>query len=352
MTERLARRLTGTPVRALTLALVAVAFQVVMVSANVWPAARIEPRDVPVVVAGPEPATSTFAQRLEGRSPGAFEVERLPNEQAARQALADRLAYGAYVVGPAGHHLLIATGASPAVAQTLADAGRQLSGRPVALPLDVAPSARHDPRGTGDAALVLALVLSGIGGAALLSFGVRSALWRTAGLLVFAAGSGLTSALIADSALSVLPGSFPAVAGAIALSTFAVSVSVAGLTAAIPRAGLGLGAAVMMLLANPWSGAASAAEMLPRPWGTVGQGLPAGAAATLLRSVTFFDGAGAGAPLAVLLIWISYGLVLLAAEQRLRRASSATVPKPAPRHAKPAHRLPATLFGTRYGPSR
>ena len=114
----------------------------------------------------------------------------------------------------------------------------------------------------------------------------------------------------------MLPGSYPAVAGVIALATLAVAAAVTGLAAVIPRVGLGLGAAVMMLLANPWSGAASAAEMLPRPWGTAGQDLPAGATATLLRSATFFDGAGAGTPLAVLLIWTSYGLILLAAGTR------------------------------------
>ncbi|MGH3378778.1 MAG: hypothetical protein ACRDP6_29030 [Actinoallomurus sp.] len=399
----------ATLVRVLALALVAVAFQAVLVTANVWPASRTAPRDVPIVVAGPEATADGLARRLEARSPGAFQVERLPAEQDARQAVADRRAYGAFVVEPDGPHLIIASGAAPAVAQSLTDLERQLSTRqpserqvsghpvaarpragrqaaapPVAAPEDVAPSARHDPRGAGGAALVLALILSGIGGAALLSLRVRSAGWRTAGLFVFAAGSGLTSALIIDTWLSVLPGSYPAVAGTIALATLTVAASVTGLAAAIPRAGLGLGAAVMMLLANPWSGAASAAELLPRPWGTAGQDLPAGATATLLRSATFFGGAGAGPPLTVLLIWTSYGLILLAVGTRRHQPppqavpnqpraavsnlspeavpnpsaasvpnpSPAVVPKRPPRHAGHHHEPPAPPPTTPYDPAR
>jgi hypothetical protein len=338
------------PARALVLALVAAAFQVVVVAANVWPASRTAPRDVPVVVAGPQRSATAVALRIETASPGAFRVERLPDEEAARQALTDRRAYGAIVVGRSGPRLLIASGAGPAVAQVLTELGRRLTGQPTVTPRDVVPAARHDPRGTGGGGLVLALILSGIGGAVLLSLHVRPALWRVVGLLTFAACGGAASALVAGTALSVLLASYPALAGMIALSTLAVAASVAGLGAAIPRAGIGLGAAVMMLLANPWSGATSAPEMLPRPWGTIGQDLPAGAAATLLRSVTFFDGAGAGTPLTVLLIWTSYGLILLAAGTRRHQPPPVPLrPYPAPRHAGRTRDVPTVIVA---GPAR
>jgi hypothetical protein len=54
----------------------------------------------------------------------------------------------------------------------------------------------------------------------------------------------------------------------------------------------------------------SAPEMLPTGWGTLGQLLPPGAAGTALRSVSFFDGAGAARPLAVLGCWLLAGLLL------------------------------------------
>ena len=50
-------------------------------------------------------------------------------------------------------------------------------------------------------------------------------------------------------------------------------------------------------------------SLVPGPWGAIGQPLPPGAAGTLMRSVVFFD--GAGAPHAVLLGWAAAGFVLL-----------------------------------------
>jgi hypothetical protein len=66
----------------------------------------------------------------------------------------------------------------------------------------------------------------------------------------------------------------------------------------------------MMLLGNPLSGLTSAPEMLPSGWGALGQLLPPGAAGTALRSVSFFDGAGAGQSFVVLSCWLVAGLAL------------------------------------------
>ncbi len=66
-----------------------------------------------------------------------------------------------------------------------------------------------------------------------------------------------------------------------------------------------------MLLGNPFSGATSAPEMLPRPWGEIGQWLPPGAGATLLRSVSYFGGARSGGSWTVLAIWAAAGLSLV-----------------------------------------
>jgi hypothetical protein len=51
--------------------------------------------------------------------------------------------------------------------------------------------------------------------------------------------------------------------------------------------------------------------MLPSGWGTLGQWLPQGATATLLRSTAFFDGAGATAAIAVLTCWAVAGAALI-----------------------------------------
>ncbi len=127
-------------------------------------------------------------------------------------------------------------------------------------------------------------------------------------------------------------------AGVFGLSTLAVGAGIAGLGALLGRAGLGLGGAVMMLLGNPFSGASSAPEMLPQPAGAIGQWLPPGAGASLLRSVSFFDGAAATGPALTLVWWAALGLgaVLLGGALRQRTQGDAPAPDRAPAPAAAA----------------
>jgi hypothetical protein len=85
-----------------------------------------------------------------------------------------------------------------------------------------------------------------------------------------------------------------------------------------------------MLLGNPFSGMSSAPEMLPGIWGFIGQCLPTGAAATLLRSVAYFDGARSAGPWTVLGIWAGAGLLLTLTAHRAVGGPSADLGFPAP----------------------
>jgi hypothetical protein len=67
----------------------------------------------------------------------------------------------------------------------------------------------------------------------------------------------------------------------------------------------------MILIGNPFSGATSAPELLPAPVGAIGQWLPPGAGANLLRSTAYFGGHGASAHLTVLIVWIVLGMVAI-----------------------------------------
>jgi hypothetical protein len=299
--------------RTLAAVLAAVAIQALMVFAFGWPSARMAPRDVPLVVAGAPAPAAAISDKLAGEHPGAFEITKLPDEAAARAALTDREAYGAIVVTSAGPRVLVASAASPVLAQQLGQVVQQMSGRPVAQAQDVVPADSDDPRGAAFGALVLPLVMSGIAAGALLALLVSSTGWRLTGLIGFAVLGGLAVAGIAQDGLSVLPGSYLAVSAVAGLASLAVASAVTGLAALIGPPGIGLGALTMLLLGNPLSAAASAPELLPQPWGAVGQALPPGAAASLMRSVAFFDGSGAAAPLTVLLIWVGAGVLLTAA---------------------------------------
>jgi hypothetical protein len=71
-----------------------------------------------------------------------------------------------------------------------------------------------------------------------------------------------------------------------------------------------------MLVGNPFSALTSAPEMLPEPWGAIGQAMPLGAGGWLLRSTAFFDGRGIGSAAWVLVIWAVVGLALVLLPRR------------------------------------
>ena len=59
-------------------------------------------------------------------------------------------------------------------------------------------------------------------------------------------------------------------------------------------------------------------EVLPKTAGLIGRLLPPGAGGNL-RNTAFFDGAGSGGPLAVLLLWTVLGLGATAPEPAMQR---------------------------------
>ncbi|TDD28559.1 ABC transporter permease [Kribbella turkmenica] len=282
----------------------------VLLIAFAWPAARSEPRDLPLAVAGPAQAVAQVEQGLEHAMPGGFEVTAVPDRAAAVQKIEDRDVYGAIVLDPRQSEVLTASAGAPAVAQILTQLASRLSPEAPAKVTDVVPLPADDPRGAGLAAGALPLVLGGIAAAALLTQLVRSGTKRMVGAVTFAITGGLALAAVLQFWLGSFEGSYLANSGVIALSIAAVSLTLLGLEWLLGQAGLALGAAVMMLLGNPLSGLTSAPEMLPGGWGALGQLLPPGAAGTALRSVSFFDGAGAAGPLVVLGSWLLAGLVL------------------------------------------
>jgi len=259
---------------------------------------------------GPAPAVAQVEKGLEQAMPGGFELSAVPDRAAAVQKIEDREVYGAIVLDPQQPEVLTASAGGPAVAQIITQLATRLSPEAPAKVTDVVPLPADDPRGAGLAAGALPLVLGGIIAAALLTQLVRSGAKRMVGAVTFAITGGLALAAVLQFWLGSFEGSYLANSGVIALSIAAVSLTLLGLEWLLGRAGLALGAATMMLLGNPLSGLTSAPEMLPSGWGALGRLLPPGAAGTALRSVSFFDGAGAAGPLVVLGCWLVAGLTL------------------------------------------
>jgi hypothetical protein len=276
-----------------------------------WPATHLEPRDVPIVVAAPAPVAAQLTNQLNSVRAGAFAITTVTDEAAADAALRNREAYAAFVIGPTGAGLHLASAASPAVAALLSQAATQAAG---AMPLqvkDIVPAPAEDPRGAGFASGLLPLVLTSLVVGALLGIVIRVRGARLFGVLAYAVLAGFGGAAVMHW-LGALTGDYLTDAGAVGLLALAVAGAVAGLGALIGPAGVGLGVLLIFVLGNPISGVAAAPELLPKPWGDVGQWLPPGAGSTLLRSVSFFDGAGSAPAAWVLAGWAVVGLLLIA----------------------------------------
>jgi hypothetical protein len=189
-----------------------------------WPSARLEPRDLPIGVAGPPAQATAIEQRLTADA-GAFDVRRYPDAAAARRALEEREIYGAAVATPAGSQVLTASAASPMVAQLLthaaaagvAGAGGEGAGVPV---LDVVPAG---PRGTALASAVLPLAIAGILCGVVTSL-LASAPARRAALIAGAAVLvGLASTAIVQGWLDIIQGDWWANAAVLSLTVLAVA---------------------------------------------------------------------------------------------------------------------------------
>jgi hypothetical protein len=293
-----------------------------------WPSARLEPRDLPVGVAGPANAVQPIEQRI-AAADGSFDVHHYADEAAARQAIEDRDIYGAVVMTQSGPKALTASAASRTVAQTLTRAANEaLAPAPTSAPVqDVVPDTEAS---SALPSSVLPLVIAGSVAGLLTIFLATGFASR---LVLLATGSllgGMAGALVLQTWLDVVGGDWIANAAGLGLTIMATASVVAGGHALMGQAGATIAGVTMTLIGNPFAGASSAPELLPQPVGAIGQLMPPGAGSELLRSTGFFDGAAAAGHVAVLGAWALAGLgILLVAGLRGRRPVAAPVPQPA-----------------------
>ncbi|WP_375485396.1 ABC transporter permease [uncultured Jatrophihabitans sp.] len=332
-------RVLGQPLRSvLIVGLLLPVVVVAAVLAFAWPAARIAPRGVPVGIVGATPAAQAAVAALDHAQPGGFDFRLYPDEREARTAIEHRDVYGAFAANGRAVTVLEAGAASPAVAQALSTAGSALAAH-AGVPLhtvDVVPLSTHDPRGMVLSSILLPLSLcaSLLAAAVALVLTLRSAWRQGVTLAVVSALAGLGIYLIAQPFLGALPHEPLATWGALSLTVFAIATTASGLAALVGPAGLGLGAALMVLLGNAFAGSTSAPTLLPGAVHRLGQWLPPGAGANLVRSTAYFGGAGSAGHLTVLLLWSVAGMVVTvlghhtvlghAARSRARSAAPAT----------------------------
>jgi len=313
------------------IAVAVVAVQALLVPLFAAPAANLAPRDLPIAVAGPP----QLAAQLTAAHPGAFDIRTVADPDAA---IKNREVYGAVLLTPGGPEVHVASAAGPTVSALLTQAAAELGKSvPGGVPVrDVVPLDADDPRGAGFGAGFLPMAITSLLAGVLIFFAVRRRAARIVALGSYAVLAGLAGALVQQQWLGILPGDFLAVAGALGLFGLAVAGAMTGLAALLDRGGLALGAAVLFLVGNALSGIAAVPELLPQPWGEVGQWLPIGAGGTLLRSVAYFGGSGAGPAVAVLTAYAIGGLTLVLVGRRGLAGKPAAVPAGAPAELVPA----------------
>lgn len=300
----------------------------VLLLAFALPAVKSAPHEIPIGVVG----SDTVAAQLDSRD-GAFEVTAYQDEATARQAVLTREIYGAFIVGTDGVRVLTATASSQTVASTIRQAGASLAAQSETTVdvVDLRTFPADDPRGAGLSAGALPLALGGFIGAVAISQVVPTTRRRTGGIAAFVvvAGFGLTAVL--QYVVGTFDGNYLLTSLAAALGLAATAYTILGLRTLFGPSGLGLGALLIVLLGNPLSGLASAPEMLPTPWGAIGQLLPPGATGTLLRNTVYFDGNATLQPVIILGCWLLIGLALTAIGAARHRVSAAVPdrePKP------------------------
>jgi hypothetical protein len=304
--------------------MVSVALPTVVVAAVLafaWPTARMQPRDLPIGIVGSTPGSQQLIDHLTAADPGGFDFHLYPDDAASIAAITHREVYGAFAVTPGHVEVLEASAASPAVAQLLGTIGAGLAtagqahGQPTAqlTTRDVAPLASGDPKGLVFSSSLLPLTICSIIVAAAIGVVVKfRPAWRQiVSLTVVSTVAGAGAYLISQPFLDALPHHGLADWASISLTVLALSAATAGLIALVGTIGLGIAAALMVFVGNPFSGATSAPDLLPNAVNHIGQWLPPGAGASLLRSTAYFDGNGAAGHVAVLVTWVVLGFAAI-----------------------------------------
>ncbi|KQY41974.1 hypothetical protein [Cellulomonas sp. Root137] len=283
----------------------------VLVLAFLWPAVTSEPHDLPVAVAGPSAAVGPFTRALEERAPGVFDVVAAQDRSAAVDLVQTRDVYGAVVLG-AQPEILTASGGSPLVAQQLAALAPALQaqvGAPVPV-TDLVPLLEGDPRGAILGAVTFPLVIGGMIGGIAISLTVVGVWRRVTAVVGYSVLGGLAVAGVLQGWFGALAGSYAVNAGIVGLAILAIAGVIVGCVSVVGRAGVAIGPVLFLLVANPIASAAQPWQMLPAPWGAIGQWMPPGAAAALLRDESYFPAADTTQLWVALASWALLGLLL------------------------------------------
>ena len=315
----------------------------IVVLAFIWTSVTAQPQNIPIAITGPTAQVSAATDAVDEQAEGRVVLTTVGSRDDAVDLIESRDSLGAIILGEKPE-VLVASAASPAVAQLLTGLAAQLqaganaqaqaaaAAAGVEAPVitvavtDVVPLASTDERGQGIAASAFPLVIAGFIGGLVIALLVRGASRRLVAVAAYSVVVGTALTLILQPWLGILQGNFGLNLLAVSLFVASMVAFIVGLHSTLGRPGLPVAIVTLMLVANPISAAAVPWQFLPEPWGLVGQWLQPGAGATLLRDLSYFPGASStGFAWAVLAVWALAGFALVAAGMRERRASAPEV---------------------------
>lgn len=283
-----------------------------------------QPHDLPVGLVATKQQAQAITAQLE--SDGQFAVDHYDDPRELTTAIDRREAYGGVTIVRGKPTLYVATAASPAVANLLKASYSQVyyeklgtkAGPPKVV--DVVPLPADDSAGSSLGFLIQALALGG--SIASLALGQlrkmteRSLLngVRHASLLVGYAVLSAGVALVAMSFFGIGAGADKwSLFWGFALISLAITASIAAAVALVGPAGTSLGM-LYFTLGIIISGSSIAPEMLPTAGRVVGQLLPPGAGATVVRDALYFPDASTTEPFVVLGLFAAVGLGVVLAK--------------------------------------
>lgn len=318
--------------KALAIGLGAPFIVALFVMSFLWPYAKMEPRDVDVAVVGEDQAVHQMEDQLNEKKPGLFTFHEMDSRDDAEQAIKSRDAYGAIVLGDkpevltasaassATHNMMtgVADGVQQAANQK-AHAAAEAKGVPadkvpdVEVPVtDVVPLSSTDPNGMAMTMVVAPLAIGSMIGAAMNSFIQHRKAYRLLSLAIYCPLAGLLATTVLDPILGLVDGHFWATWGVFTMVFAALTTTISGLKSLLGAPGFALGVVLVMLIGTPLAAPAFPPQFLPGWSGALGQHIPNGAGAWLIRSVNYFPEASTASHWWTLIGWLVFGLVLYA----------------------------------------
>ena len=301
-------------VRNMTLVMAALAvFVIAMIASYSGAFAKPTLHHMSVAVAGPQ-------QIVDGiRNQQTLAVTQVADAAAARDEVYQRKTDAAFVADAPGHlNVYVAGGGGGSVANAAETVGRGIAAKAglTADVTDVAPTNAADPQGTVVFYAVIFLSIGASVGATIFGRMMGSVrkpstlAWRTLSLTVYSAVLAAGVTLYVDVVLGALTGHTWQVFGALFLYAIAVAGAVTGVAAALGTVASAALTAFLVIVGNAAAAGPVGMPLLSGFYTTLNAIVPQGSGVSLLRSVEYFGGNGAGTPLIALLAWAAAGCVL------------------------------------------